>query len=172
MQDLTSKIKDAGNNKREEEKQKREEKEKEFEKLLNTISANTAEYDMWIKNWNVAVEEGLVEYKQFSENDFYADGIKHKLGFLKESPHSSRAVGVGAIGGGYNGNVSLVYYCGELFYDEEKYYDYSQDFMKEHPINELSDGKLQNYINLARTIVEDTEEFEQQLNNKFNEILR
>ena len=169
-------------------------KEKELEKMKNSyakakrvrdsleyITEHADELDILINNANALLDAGVKLHKgtyldsqdSYREGNFEANGFRHTLGFVfSDAPHmaSRRVIGMATIGGGANGNVSVVYLqkYHEAIYDTDKYYHFTKSFQMLHPLEELNERTLGNYeyeaSRFANSIDDFTEHFEAYIN--------
>lgn len=170
-------------------------KEKELEKMKNSyakakrvrdsleyITEHADELDILINNANALLDAGvklhkgtyLDSQKSYREGNFEANGVRHTLGFVfSEAPHmaSRRVIGMATLGGGANGDVSVVYIqkWREAIYDTDKRYDFTKSFQMLHPLEELNERTLEHYereaSRFANSIDDFSERFEAYIDN-------
>lgn len=133
--------------------------------LWNAITAYGEEMDIAIANANAALAAGieLETYRSergcFENGQFYADGIGHRLGFIRSYANKASVVGLGVIGGGWNGDVSVVYKNGEVIYDTDKYYEHNKAYMALHKLENMRDETLTHYKNAFERFERDLRPF-------------
>lgn len=164
MKDLTERINAFGEAKRALEDSAHRAKVLCIEEYMAQILSHSEELDTAIANANAAIDAGI-KLKPFGDtnwifedNDFIANGIKHRLGFVRACV-DGEVVGLAVIGGGANGDVSAVYKNGEVFYDTDKYYNHSILFQSRHGLDGMSDGLLADYAYAFKTFVNDIDPF-------------
>ena len=160
MKDLTDRLQAFGEAKAESERKAHNDKVQHIYDYADYIMKHREELNMLIANANAAVSAGIKlntwsdNHNSYEEEDFLANGIRHRLGFIR-SDYNGRVVGLGVIGGGWNGDVSVVYKNGELFYDTDKYYDHHKGFMVLHPLESMHDTLLRHYEKAYKTFSND-----------------
>jgi hypothetical protein len=156
MKDYTRDLKRLGEAKLTEEEQKRQDTIGRIRNGLAYIEERAEDIEMMVRNANAALEAGisledrLCGYREDYKNDhFGASGITHALGFIfSESDITRRkVVGMGTLGGGCNGDVSIVYLVDshEVVYDTDKYYNHNRTYQDSHPLESMDDRLLGHY---------------------------
>lgn len=177
MKDFTNELKAYGEARKTEEVKLRESTLERIERCKDYIYANSKDLDILIANANAAVGVGiridshLDSHYDFENNNFYANGIRHRLGFIKDD-YRENIIGLGVIGGGCNGDVSVVYKHGEVIYDTDKYVGHHKGFQALHPLETMNQRLLSHYAYAFRTFANDIEKFcerfEQYLENEIS----
>ncbi len=165
MKDLTQNIMAFGEAKANSERMAHEATLNRIEAYRQHIMEHSKELDTMIANANAARTAGIrlspkwdSGRHSFEKKDFDANGIVHRLGFV-HSNYNGEIVGMGVFGGGWDGNVSVVYQDGEVFYDTDKYYDHDKVFQSFHPLDSMSDNSLGHYEHAFKTFASDIAPF-------------
>lgn len=129
MRDLTMEIAMAGETKAME---KQLEETRRYNDLINTlkcIKENAEKMDVFIRNGEALRGAKLLPIYDVWSSDrkdksLYANGITHRLGYINTlgaGIYEGKApiISLGVLGGGANGNVSVVYYDGEVWLGDE-----------------------------------------------------
>jgi len=172
MEDMTAKLNEYKSKKDAETENLRIEKEQDFKSLLAKIESYASTFDMWIKNYNAALDAGIhFSDDTYSKQNFNANGITHNLGFLRVGPNNDRAIGLAVIGGGANGPVSIIYKDGKVFYSNDAYYGHDEEYANRHPITSFDDRILRNYLFAANSFFSGITPFEERLTEYLNKCL-
>lgn len=129
MRDLTMEITMAGETRAMEKQLEETRRYNDLIGILKGIKAYAEKMDVFIKNGEALRAARLLPiYDVWSsdrkEKTLYANGITHRLGYINTlcaGIYEGKApiVSLGVLGGGANGNVSVVYYNGEVWLGDE-----------------------------------------------------
>lgn len=163
MKDFTQRLATYGEDKRNAKEQRHSQMVGHINELLLYIESRHEDLDMLIANANAAMEAGIKltdsiynSHDSFETGNFRANGIVHRLGFIVNVPDwkgGQKVVGLAVMGGGCNGDVSVVYKDGTAFYDRDKYYDFDKNFPSFLPLEEMDENLLNHYAYAAETFV-------------------
>lgn len=175
MRDLTMEIAKA-KELRDMEKQNAE--RKKYNDLLDTLEKilqKSAEMDIFIKNGEALRKAGFIPKGRYEEDSlesitFYANRWSHRLGFM--SLITGEIDSLGILGGGANGDVSVIYYDGVVWLGNEDgalLYDLC-NLRKEVP--KVVTANLNNYLWHAKRFLEHLDDgtFETTLSKKIDSL--
>ena len=159
MEDLTDKLKQYGERKSQADNEELLERRKEFRQLLTEIESHSDQFDIWVRNYNNAIDVGIQFFNgddgSYREGNF-ATGGNHRFGFIFRSEMYTRVFGV--VCNSHDGRSYVYYRDGHVAYDNS--YDREYNSSDVVPIDRLKLDNLREYCQTAKDFLATIDEFD------------